>query len=136
MELIEQTHDLTILYVTASSFPDGIMDAFRALERKLSETGDRIFYGLSKPNNKGVIVYKAGALQTKEDEAKRLELESIVVPKGLYLSQEVKNWKKKPEMIGNVFQKMIHDPRLDPSTYCVERYEGEDVVCMVRILHK
>jgi hypothetical protein len=40
------------------------------------------------------------------------------------------------EKIGEVFQQMIADPRLDPKTRCIEKYNGsESVECLVRIIN-
>ena len=136
MEKVTLEKGLRIMCVTASSFPDGIGDAFKELGKKAAGISDRPFYGLSKPD-KGVIVYKAGVLEKDEGEASRFGLDLIVLPKGEYLTKTIADWKQNVPLIGETFREMIHHPDLDPESFCIEAYKGEnDVVCMVKVKEK
>jgi hypothetical protein len=136
MEQYIQTEDLSIICATARLFPDGILEAFRSLEKAIGDNiAHRPFFGISKPNEKGTIIYKAGVLETKEGEAESYGFETFTLSKGTYLTETLIDWKKRPQSIGEVFQKLLSDPRLDPSSSCVEWYKGqEDVMCMVKLV--
>lgn len=134
MERFVVEKDIPVMYVTADSFPDGIMAAHHTLH-SIVTARDRIFYGVSFPNRNGVIIYKAGVEQLSEEEAKGLGLETYTIRQGKYNSIVLKDYFKRPEQIGEAFQQLLESPNLDPKGACVEMYIGErDVRCMVRVL--
>jgi hypothetical protein len=54
------------------------------------------------------------------------------IKKGTYLSVLIPNFRSDPARIGQTFQTMIQDPRIDPHGYCLEWYLNDlDVRCMV-----
>ncbi|MDF2457073.1 MAG: transcriptional regulator [Cytophagaceae bacterium] len=134
MERFVLENDIPVMYVTADSFPDGIMAAHHTLHAIVTAR-DRVFFGVSFPNKKGVISYKAGVEQFSEEEAKSLGLETYTIRKGNYNSVYLKDYFKNPAVIGETFQQLLDAPDLDPSGACIEMYVGErDVRCMVRII--
>lgn len=125
--------DIRLLYVTAKKFPDGILDAFKELEGKLPDC-DRPFYGISKPNEKGVIVYKAAALEKEKGEGGNAGLETFVIPNGEYLTETLYDFKQNPTVFGDCFDRLLRTPQLDPASYCIEWYKSEEeVLCMVKL---
>ncbi len=130
-----QKENIRIICTKAKTFPDGIEAAFALLERTLpQEMGMRPLFGLSKPEN-GQIVYRAGVQEHEPGEAARFGLESFVLEKGTYLAETIVDWKKAPQRISECFDKLLEDSRLDPASYCVERYSKEgSVVCMVKLI--
>lgn len=127
--------DITLLFVEADSFPQGIATAHEKLRGLLPDWKQRQFFGLSQPDQKGVIEYKAGVEEKFPGEAKALNCETLILKKGNYISGLVKDFTKNPKSIGEFFQTLIHQPGIDPQGYCVEMYLGEeDVRCMVRML--
>lgn len=134
MERFVVDKDIPVMYVTADSFPDGIMAAHHTLHAIVTAR-DRFFFGISFPDKKGVISYKAGVEQFSEEEAKRLGLETYTIRKGNYNSLLLRDYFQNPAMIGDAFQQLLDSPGLDPNGACVEMYIGErDVRCMVRII--
>lgn len=128
-------NDRTILCVKAASFPDGIMDAFKELNQHLPADDHRIPYGISRPEKNGTIVYRAGVEESFPDEAAESDCESVMLKKGKYIFRRITEWQTKMEMIGNVFGVLLSDPRLDPSSPCVEIYQSQtELICMVRIV--
>lgn len=126
--------DIKVFCVTASSFPDGVMAAHQQLHAVLPSVAGRKFFGISRPNAKGVIVYKAAVEESKAGEAKKYGLESFTIPKGEYISELLAGWRKDETIIGNTFQKLLADPRIDQNGFCLEEYLAEDEMrCMVRI---
>ncbi|GAB3544454.1 hypothetical protein [Spirosoma fluminis] len=133
MEIVQFDQDFDLICVTATSFPAGIRQAFKTLESSVPEAGHRPFYGISKPDETGAINYKAGVPQAYEGEAKQYGHESLTLAKGDYLTITIRQWPKQENSIGLTFRTLRDDPRLDPTSFCVERYDHEDVTCMVKI---
>lgn len=124
--------DIKIFYVKAKSFPEGIHEAIDALHALTPKSKNRRFFGVSSPDKKGIIQYKACAEEIKKNEGKSLGLETFTIKKGNYLSILVKNFKKEPMQIGNAFQEILSQKEIDPNGYCLEWYQGEDnVLCLV-----
>jgi hypothetical protein len=133
METITFDKDITVFYVTAKSFPEGIMDAHSALHAVVPFSTNRKFFGISRPET-NVIVYKAAAEELRHGEAKELNLDTVVLKKGKYICLTVRNYMKDEQSIGNAFKVLLASPGLDPQGYCVEWYFNEtDVKCMIRL---
>ncbi|MBS1773813.1 MAG: transcriptional regulator [Bacteroidetes bacterium] len=130
MEQVILNKDISVLCVTAESFPMGIGKAFKTLEEKVDTIG-RMFYGISRPD-RNTIVYKA-AVEAKEGE--QMEgCEVFIIKKGTYIAHTILDWKKDESSIGKAFQSLLQDTRIDPNGACVEQYlNGKDVICMVRL---
>lgn len=126
-------NELHLCYVKASSFPEGIMDAFKRLEDAIGGKENRVFFGLSKPQHNGVIEYQAAVLESQLGEAARLGLETYTLPRGTYVTHVVPDFMNNVAAIGQTFQQLLDDPLLDPDAWCVEWYRGNDVMCMVKI---
>lgn len=134
MERDNLEKDVTIFYVTATSFPQGIMDAHKKLHSLLKDDKGRHFYGVSRPENKGAIIYKAGVEELFAGEGKKYGCESMTIKKGKYLSLYISDYNEDPTSISKAFEKILAEHGLDPEGYCVEMYVGEnDVKCMVRL---
>lgn len=91
-----------------------------------------IFTVSHTPSKGGVIIYKAAVEQNFEDEAEKLGLEKFTIKKGEYTGREVTNFMKNPQHIGQTFQELLTNPRIDPNGACIEVYLNEnDVRCMI-----
>lgn len=130
-QIIEK--DIHVLCARAASFPDGIMSAFRLLEKLDPEYCKRDFYGLSRGDMSGGIVYWA-CVRSSTPEENHPALESRVIKEGTYACVEVTNFRKNTSLIGEAFRGLLKHPRLDPQGYCVEIYGASSVSCMVRLL--
>ena len=133
MEIYNLKEDIKVFCTTATSFPDGIQEAFIKLEKMLSKEG-RTFYGISYKNEDGIIVYKAAVSESFSGEAENYGFETFIIRKGTYLAEKIIDWRKKMEIFGTTFQKLLADPRLDKSFPCVEWYKSDhEVMCMIKI---
>ena len=133
METINFDKDIKVLYVDAASFPDGIKAAHEKLHSIVSFSTNRKYLGLSRPEN-GVIKYKAAAEEISEGEAEKLNLPTMIVKKGKYISVIINDFTKDIPAIGKTFQELLSHPGIDPQGYCVEWYFSmKDVRCMVRL---
>src|SRR5260370_15030098 len=140
METITIENDIKVFYVTAKSFPDGIMDANEKLHSLVPFTPGRKYFGISRPEN-GIIVYKAAVAEVNNGEAEKLNLEELVLEKGKYISLTINDYMKDIQSIGRAFKELLSYPGLDPQGYCVEWYlpagkaglDDKNVRCMIRL---
>lgn len=125
-------HDIYIAYIQAKTFPQGIEEAHQALHALVNHKNDRKFFGVSRPENQGAIVYKAGVEEHVSGEFKALGLPSFVIATGNYYCIELRDYAKDLQKIGEAFDTLLSQANIDPQGYCVEMYEGKDVKCIVR----
>jgi len=134
MEKYQQKEDIALICLKAKTFPQGIMDAFNKLQESLPNCAERTWYGISRPNEQGEIIYKAAVTELSDNESEEAGFESFTVEKGIYLTEEIKNWQQNVQMIGETFNKLLEDPQLDMESSCVEWYKTDkDVLCMVKL---
>lgn len=134
MEKYILKEDVKIICVQAISFPNGIQAAFNRLEKLFPDVMSRDFYGISCKNREGEIIYKAAVSELADGEAEKAGLENFLVPKGEYLVETIMDWRKNVEGIGNAFQQLLEDPRMDTGFPCVEWYKSlDEVMCMIKI---
>lgn len=132
MEKFALEKDITVVCVTASSFPNGIEEAFAKLRRAAS--GDRELFGISWPDRNGIVTYKAAAREEFPGEAEQLKLERFVIRRGILASKVIHDFMKTPARIGEVFSGLLQHPKLDHKGYCLEMYFNDnDVRCLVRL---
>lgn len=133
MEKYKLDKDITVYCITAKSFPEGIMEAHQQLHALVKFSLERNYYGISRPNKNGKIIYKAAVTELNKDELKDLHLEEFIIRKGNYLSIIIKDYMQDITAIGKAFDNILKDERIDPVGACVEWYFNEkDVQCMVR----
>lgn len=124
---------MKIACVTAKSFPYEIKQAFGSLINRLSGLEGRTFFGVSYQDKEGAMIYKAAVLEAFEGEAEQLGCEKFTIEKGDYLTETLKDWKKDEAMIGLTFRK-FSDSTYHATFPCVEWYQGDDVMCMVKLV--
>ena len=71
MEKYHIDRDIKVFYVTATSFPLGVGGAFQKLLSFLPKPNEKILYGLSSPNEKGEIIYKAAVEESFPGEGEK-----------------------------------------------------------------
>ncbi|RZA01440.1 MAG: transcriptional regulator [Sphingobacteriaceae bacterium] len=135
METIIFENDIKVLYMQATSFPDGILAAHQKLHGIIPFSAERKYYGISRPED-GAINYKAGAEELNPAEAQKFGLDSITLPKGKYACISITNYMKNIQAIGQAFDELTALPNIDPQGYCVEWYiSDKDVKCLVRLVN-
>jgi hypothetical protein len=134
MKTTSLENDIKVFYVTAESYPEGILAAHQKLHAKVPFSYDRKYFGLSRPENNKGIIYKAATEETFDGEAEQYNLESLIIPKGNYYSLIISNYRNDIPSIGKTFQKLLSQENIDQNGYCIEWYINEnDVNCLVRI---
>ena len=134
MESIFLEQDIKVFYVTATSFPKGIQGAYQKLHSLIGSPTGRKFFGISYPEMPSKIIYKAAVEESYPSEGEKLGCETFVIKKGQYISIYIKDFMKDIPKIGQSFQELLADERIDPKGCCVEEYiNDKDVRCMVRL---
>ena len=134
MEEITLEEDIKVFCETAKSFPDGIMEAHRELHSIVPLPDERRYFGISRPNDKGIIIYQAAAEEIYQGEAEELGCNTFVIKGGKYISLLVPDYINDVQGIRKAFQKLTSHPGIDPNGYCIELYLNEkDVKCMIRL---
>jgi len=127
--------DIQLFYVTATSFPNGVGGAFAKLLLLISDAGKRTRYGISRPDGKGQIIYKAAVEESFPGEGAQKGCETFLVKKGRYWSELLVDWKRDESIVGKTFQALLKHPDLDKNGYCLEIYPNEkDVRCLVPLV--
>jgi hypothetical protein len=135
MEIYHQNTALKLFCMPATSFPAGVKEAFKKLERLLPTKEGRTFFGISHGSKDGSIIYKAAVLEAFDGEGTSYGLENFTLTQGDYLTETILNWQEKMEKFETVFKNLLADPRLDTNFPCVEWYKSDkEVMCMVRII--
>lgn len=125
--------DITVFYVPATSFPQGVMEAHNKLHALVPEFEGRKLFGLSRPEN-GEIAYKAAAEELQAGEGEKLGCKTLVLKKGNYLCILVEDFMKNIPAIEKAFNQLTERRGIDPEGYCVEWYfNDKDVCCMIRL---
>ncbi len=133
METIIIDNDIKVFYVTATSFPDGVMDAHKKLRAIVPFSTKRRYFGISQPENE-TIIYKAAAEEIIPGEAEQYGCDTLILKKGKYISETIFDFMTNIPAIGNAFKQMLTHPDIAPNGYCVELYPNDkDIKCMVRL---
>lgn len=128
-------NDIQVMYVKADSFPNGVLAAHQKLHSNIPFSTDRKYFGISRPENGAGIQYKAGAEVLAPGEPEQYAFDTLVLPKGNYISVTINDYMKDIPAIGKTFQQLIAQPNIDPQGYCIEWYiSNKDVICMVRVV--
>jgi predicted transcriptional regulator YdeE len=135
METFSLDSDIKVFYVTAASFPEGILDAHVQLHKLVPFAIDRNYFGLSRPEDNGGIIYRAAAEEKTPGETEKYHLDTLTLKKGKYIYKMVMDFRNDQGSIERAFQELLTSPGLDPQGYCVEWYanDKEEVRCMIRL---
>jgi hypothetical protein len=134
METIKFDKDITVMYVEATSFPDGALAAHQKLHSFFPFSTSRRYFGVSRPGSNGQIQYKAAAEVLEPGEAEKYGLQTVVLKKGDYHALTLRDYMKDIPSIQRTFSQLISQPDIDPQGYCVEEYINQnDMLCMVKI---
>ena len=101
--------DVTVMCITAKSFPDGVLEAHQKLHGLVPPGNNRRYYGLSRPEKK-VSTYHAAAEQLQNNEAGEFGLHTITIKKGSYISIKVRDFMSDLSSIGRAFEQILQEP--------------------------
>jgi effector-binding domain-containing protein len=130
MENFKIQKDINVVYIKATSFPNGVLAAHQKLHSIVPFSKERGYYGISY-GSIGGIEYKAAA---EVFSGEKYDLEIFTIKKGNYLSVILKDYQKDISNIGKTFQKMLTEPHIDTNGYCLEIYlNDKDMQCLVKL---
>jgi hypothetical protein len=133
METVRFENDIIAMCITATSFPAGVPKAHESLHAVVPFSYDRKYFGISYPDKKGNIIYKAAASELKKGELESHKLEPFTIPAGEYFSVIIRNYQQDLPSITRVFDELTSRKDIDPNGFCLEWYFNEhDVRCMVK----
>ncbi|WP_411824588.1 hypothetical protein [Leptospira sp. 'Mane'] len=134
MDKFNLEKDIEVCCITATSFPEGVMDAHEKAHSLFPVSNQRRYFGISSPNPRGIIIYKAAVEKLENDQKEKTDYESFVIKKGDYISVVIKDYMKDIQKVETTFQKLISRDDIDPNGYCLEWYLNDnDMRCMVRL---
>jgi predicted transcriptional regulator YdeE len=126
--------NINTVYIQATSFPNGVKSAHERLHTKVPDGEGRRFFGISYPNEKGEIIYKAAAEELHPGEAGTFGLETFTIRKGKYISEDLKDWCRQEGKIKEIFEKLLKHPDIVKDGYCLEEYFNDgDIRLMVTV---
>ena len=132
MENYTIDRDVNLFYVQAESFPLGVGGAFKHLYEIIGNDRLRTVYGISFPDGKGSLIYRAAVEEAFKGEGEKHGCEAFTVHSGIYISEYLKDWKKDESIVGRTFRELLKHPHIDKNGYCLEMYPNEnDVRCLV-----
>ena len=134
MDTYHLDKDIHVFCKTATSFPDGVLEAHQSLHRLVSFSPQRQYYGISWMDKNGDFIYKAAAAELTPGELSKHNLETFIIRNGDYIYIDIKNFMDHIPAIGQAFTQLKSDDRIDPQGAAVEWYLNEsDVRCMIRL---
>ena len=133
MEKYKITEDIKTFGVRVKTFPTGIGEAFDKLSKELEKGMSRPWYGISWMDDKGNVIYYANSAELFPGEADKYTYETLVIEKGDYYSDGVKNWRSNLECIKDVFHDMMESGKTDSRKPCIEWYKSDDeMLCLIK----
>ena len=134
MEVLKLEKDINVFGLRAKAFPNDIGKSFGTLISLLPGIEERTFFGISFQDENHDMTYYASVMESFSGEGSVYGCDVYTIRKGEYLTELLEDWKKDVASIGITFQKLAH-VRTDTVFPCVEWYQGDNVLCMVRIDH-
>jgi len=135
IEIFTLDNDIKVFCETPKSFPDGIAKAQQDLHSLVPFSGERRYFGISRPNEKGTVIYQAATEEVYQGEAEEYGFETFIIVSGRYISLIVPDFADDVQQIVKAFQMLSVYPGIDPEGDCIEFYLNErDVRCMVRLI--
>lgn len=126
--------DIVVFYVEATSFPDGIVEAFTNLKNILGPIKNTTFYGISKPEKNKGIVYKAAA-SISSTNIENINLPRLIIPAGNYYSIHIADYTTDISQFTKAFENLLAQPQIATDTFCIEVYNNDnpnEATCLVK----
>jgi hypothetical protein len=119
-----ELQNLPVLRVKADMKGKGPSAAFNLLESKLPTLKRRKFYGTFQPKPDGEEYYACVA-RTDSDDPEKMQLETGVIPGGLYVHRKLMDWEKNLSKLPGHFEEMAQTHDTDPKRPSIEFYRSQ-----------
>lgn len=130
MDIIHLPHDIQLVMLQATSFPEDIQATFDTLKKTLDGIPTQTFYGVSHADPQGRILYYAAASLADAQQTVP-GTKSITVRKGYFLALPVRKWRENIPAITTTFDTLMKHADIDPDGYCLEEYGCDTMRCLV-----
>ncbi|MBT1707194.1 DinB family protein [Fulvivirgaceae bacterium PWU5] len=130
MDIIHLPHDIQLVTLQATSFPDGIQATFDALKEMLGDMPTQTFYGVSHADPQGRILYYAAASLADAQQTVP-GTKSFTIRNGNFISLPVRQWRENIPAITTTFHTLMQHADIDPDGYCLEEYGCDTMRCFV-----
>ncbi len=90
METFHLDQDLHVFCFRAKSFPEGVMEAHQKIHSLVPFSIERQYFGISRPENGGETVYRAGMKELTLAELVEHDLEKFLIKKRSIFPQKSK----------------------------------------------
>jgi len=115
---------MLVLRVKADMKGKGPSAAFNLLESKLQTLKGRKFYGTFQFTPDGEEYY-ACVVRIDSDDPGKMQLETGVIPGGLYVRTKLPDWEKKIAQLPSLFEEMARTHDVDPTRPSLEFYRSQ-----------
>lgn len=133
MEKYKLDSDLKVFGKQVITFPLGIKEAFDHLMAIVPDANRRSYYGLSRLDDQGGVLYYAAVQESHKGEAQLYGMECYTIPEGKYSAVTITNWMQKTDCIKDVFHELMQGECADLTTLCVEWYKSDaEMMCMMK----
>jgi hypothetical protein len=132
MNTISIEKDIQLFGLKLPSFPNGIQEIFERLANMLTDGYKRDYFGISYLED-GKVTYFAMAAEKFEGEAQQDNFEKYLLPAGLYLMEEIQEWRSNTASINGVFIEMLKSQKQEQGQPCVEWYLTDTIMrCLIK----
>jgi hypothetical protein len=98
----------------------------------LTDGYKRDYFGISYLKD-GKVTYFAMAAEKFEGEAQQDNFEKYLLPSGLYLMEEIQEWRSNTASINGVFMEMLKSQKQEQGQPCVEWYLTDTIMrCLIK----
>ena len=91
MDIVHLPHDLHLVALQVTTFPDGIGEAFDTLKEKLGDIPMRSSYGISHLDSQGKVIYYAAA-SLADARQTVAGMVTLIIRKGYFNSIPIRQW--------------------------------------------
>jgi predicted transcriptional regulator YdeE len=133
---LKKLEPLTLMYIKAETFPEGITPAWDKLDKTLKSIGGREFYGAAKMID-GKMEYRACVVPLDENEHKQLGMDTFSIPAGNYAAKNLIDWHSHIPEIREIFMELNSKFAANPGLYNLEYYlNNKELIIMLPIFDK
>jgi hypothetical protein len=119
-----ELQEIPVLRVKADVKGKGPSAAFDLLESRLPTLKGRKFYGTFQPTPDGEEYY-ACVLRIESDDPGKMQLETGVIPGGLYVRRKLMDWEKNLSKLPTLFGEMARTHDVDRKRPSLEFYRSQ-----------
>jgi hypothetical protein len=131
---MEIKEDIKTFFMLTDHVPADIPALFEELGDKLNGLDGRHLYGVSECIG-DKLIYRACTKEKYSGEAANYDLPYYIIPNGIYLYTNLKNWQENIRQMSQFFDELLKDPNAKKGSICFEDYTTENEALLL-VEHK